>query len=251
LAAVENHLIELLPRKDRLHFLSRCESVELVMSDVLAHPGKETRHAYFPTEGIISLIAPIDGRPALEVGMVGWEGMFCAQLALGVTTQPLHALVQGAGEAWRISASNLRAELETSPALQRILNRYVTVVLAQLATSAACLRFHQIGPRLARWLLMTHDRSHADSFHMTQEFIAYMLGVRRVGITAAAGMFQRNGLISYHRGTMTVLDRTGLEAAACRCYATEKRLYETPLAGIAGPRRSKAVPPPETHAAEA
>ena len=251
MVAVENHLIKLLPRKDRAHLLARCESVELVLSDVLSHPGKETRYAYFPTEGLISLIAPIDGHPALEVGMVGREGMLGAQLALGVATQPLHALVQGSGEAWRISASHLRAELASSPALQRILNRYVAVMMAQLATSAACLRFHQIGPRLARWLLMTQDRAHADNFYMTHEFLAYMLGVRRVGITAAASVFQRGGLIEYHRGSLTVLDRKGLEAAACRCYATDRRTYEKPLAGPAATRRGKAADVAISHAAEA
>ena len=239
LAAVENHLIELLPRKDRARLLAKCESVELVLSDVLLHPGKETRYAYFPTEGLISLIAPIDGHPAIEVGMVGREGMLGAQLALGVATQPLHALVQGAGESWRINASHLRSELASSPALQRTLNRYVAVMMAQLATSAACLRFHQLGPRLARWLLMTQDRAHSDNFHMTHEFLAYMLGVRRVGITAAASAFPRSGLIEYHRGSLTVLDRKGLEAAACRCYATDQRIYDKPLSGARTPKHAK------------
>ncbi|MES2360801.1 MAG: Crp/Fnr family transcriptional regulator [Pseudomonadota bacterium] len=222
---VENHLIELLPRKDRLHLLGLCEPVKLVLAEVLCEPGKPTRHVYFPIEGFISLVAQIDGSPGVEVGMVGREGMLGAQLALGVVTAPLHALVQGPGTAWRIGTRAFRAELEGSPALRRELNRYLYVLMAQLAESAACLRFHQIGPRLARWLLMSQDRSHSSSFEVTQEFLAYMLGVRRVGITAAAGALQRQGLIEYSRGELTVLDRAGLEAAACGCYAADQKAY--------------------------
>ena len=225
MATVENHLIARLPRKDRLRLLALCESVPLVLAKVLCEPGKPTRHVFFPTEGFISLVAPIDGQPALEVGMVGREGMVGAHLALGVVTAPLHALVQGAGMAWRIGTPAFRAELARSAALQRALNRYLYVLMAQLAASAACLRFHQIGPRLARWLLMTQDRARADQFHVTHEFLSYMLGVRRVGITAAAGLLQRGGLIEYRRGELTVLDRPGLEAAACGCYATDRKAY--------------------------
>ena len=222
---VENHLIELLPRKDRLRLLKLCKPVKLVLAEVLSEPGKATRYVYFPTDGFISLIAQIEGSPGVEVGMVGREGMLGAQLALGVMTAPLYALVQGAGVAWRIGTRAFQTELEGSPALQRGLNRYVYVLMSQLAESAACLRFHQIGPRLARWLLMSQDRSHADSFEVTQEFLAYMLGVRRVGITTAAGVLQRSGLIEYSRGQLKVLDRRGLEAAACSCYATDQKAY--------------------------
>lgn len=221
----ENHLIELLPRTDRTRLLAICEPTELVLSEVLSEPGKATRHVYFPTDGFISLVTLVEGHPALEVGMVGREGMVGAQLALGVTTAPLRALVQGAGAAWRIATKSFQAELARSTALQRSLNRYLYVLMGQLATSAACLRYHLIGPRLARWLLMTQDRAHADTFHVTQEFLAYMLGVRRVGVTAAAGALQRSGLIAYTRGELTVLDRAGLEAAACSCYATDRQTY--------------------------
>ena len=180
---------------------------------------------YFPTEGFISLVAMIEGTPGVEVGMVGREGMLGAELALGVPTAPLHALVQGAGASWRIEATAFQRELSASPGLQRSLHRYLYVLMAQLATSAACLRFHQIGPRLARWLLMTQDRANSNSFHVTQEFLAYMLGVRRVGVTMAAGVLQRSGLISYHRGDFTVLDRSSLEAVACGCYAAGRESY--------------------------
>jgi len=224
-AVASNQLIERLPRRDRLRLLGLCEPVQLVLSDVLCEPGKPTRHVYFPTDGFISLVTLIEGSPGLEVGMVGSEGMLGAQLALGVVRVPLHALVQGAGAAWRVRAGAFRDELARSPALQRALNRYLYVLMAQLARSAACLRFHQIVPRLARWLLMSQDRAHAASFHVTHEFLSYMLGVRRVGITTAAGGMQSSGLIEYHRGDLTVLDRHGLEALACGCYAADQRSY--------------------------
>lgn len=226
LSTPENHLIELLPRKDRLHLLALCEPTDLVMNEVLCEPGKPTRHAYFPTEGFISLLTLIDAKPALEVGMVGSEGMLGAHLALGVVTSPLHALVQGPGLAWRIGTVALRGELARSPALQGILNRYLYVLMAQLASSAACLRFHEISQRLARWLLMSHDRADADTFRVTHEFLAYMLGVRRVGITNAAGVLQRAGLIEYRRGELTILNRDGLKASACACYAIDSQSYK-------------------------
>ena len=220
-----NHLIDLLPRNDRLRFIGACENIELPLEQVLCEPGKPTKYVYFPTDGFISLIAVVKGSPGVKVGMVGREGMLGVQLALGVATAPLHALVQGTGTAWRIGTRAFKAELAASPALQNELHRYLYVLMAQLAESTACVRFHQIGPRLARWLLMSQDRSRASSFEVTQEFLAYMLGVRRVGITAAAGALQRNGLIAYSRGKLTVLDRKGLEQAACGCYAADQKTY--------------------------
>ena len=225
LSTPQNHLIELLPRKARLSLLALCEPVDLVMAQVLSEVGIPTRYAYFPTEGFISLVTPIKGKPVLEVGMVGREGMLGTQLALGVRVAPLHALVQGPGAALRVSAVAFRAELARNSALQRGLNRYVYVMMVQLASAASCLRFHQIGTRLARWLLMTQDRAHSDCFQITHEFLAYMLGVRRVGVTTAASELQRSGLIKYHRGKIQVLSRRGLEAAACSCYAADRATY--------------------------
>ena len=195
------------------------------MGEVLAEVGTPTRYVYFPTVGFVSLVTANAGRPALEVGMVGREGMLGAQLALGIQAAPLHAVAQGAGAAWRIDGLEFSTELVRNPALQRGLNRYVYLTMMQLASAASCLRYHQIGPRLARWLLMTQDRAHSDSFHITHEFLAYMLGVRRVGITTAASALQRDGLIRYRRGEIQVLNRRGLKAAACICYAADREAY--------------------------
>ena len=218
-------MIELLPSSSRSRLLAICEPVDLAMGEVLGEVGAPTRHVYFPTVGFVSLVTAIKGRPMLEVGMVGREGMLGAQLVLGVDTAPLHAVVQGGGAAWRIGALEFSRELMRSAPLQRGLNRYVYVTMTQLASAASCLRFHQIEPRLARWLLMTQDRAHSDSFHITHEFLAYMLGVRRVGITTAASVLQREGLIRYRRGEIQVLNRRGLKAAACSCYAADRDAY--------------------------
>lgn len=220
-----NHLINLLPVRDRARLLAACEPVELALGQVLCEPHTPVSHVYYPTEAFISLVAGIDGKPCVEVGLVGSEGMLGAELALGVATVPLHAVVQGTGPALRMTAAEFRRQLTAAPALGKGVHRYLYVLMQQLATSAPCLRFHQIAPRLARWLLMSQDRAHSDNFHVTHEFLAYMLGVRRVGITVAASALQTQGLIEYHRGEVTVLDRKGLEEAACTCYASDRQAY--------------------------
>jgi CRP-like cAMP-binding protein len=225
LSTAENQLIELLPGKARRRLLDISEQVQLVQSDVLGGAGLPTRHVYFPVDGFISLITSIDGKPVIEVGMVGREGMCGAQVALQVLTQPLHALVQGAGRAWRVPISPFRRELVRCAPLRLIMDRYLYVLMLQLAYASACTRFHQIDARLCRWLLMMQDRAHADTFGVTQEFLSFMLGVRRVGISGAAAALQQNNLIEYSRGRVTVLNRKGLEAASCSCYADDRRVY--------------------------
>ncbi len=220
-----NRIFDLLPRKERTRLLAVSEPVQLVLREILCESGKPIRHVYFPTRSFVSLIAVIRDKPVLEVGMVGNEGMVGVTMVLGVKTSPFQLLVQGAGSAWRITARDFCKEFDRSPALLKCIDRYVFVMMSQLSANAACIRFHEIGPRLARWLLMTQDRAASESFRITHEFLSYMLGVRRVGITNAANALQRRGLIKYRRGELTVIDRQGLEGAACGCYATSLQSY--------------------------
>lgn len=225
-SALENRLLAALPRKDREHFLSGCEQVELVFGTILCTHGETIRHVYFPTESIISLMTPADGHSSLEVALVGSEGMYGIPLMLGVDVSPLHAMVQGSGLAWRMDAERFYNELKYSAALQKELNRYIYVLMSQLAQTAVCTRFHVVEERLARWLLMTRDRAHSGVFHITHDFLAHMLGVRRVGVTKAAGSLQKKKLISYRRGDVEIRDLDGLEAASCGCYRADKEAYE-------------------------
>ena len=218
----KNRVIQSLPAQGRARFLSQCELVELVISDTLYEAGASTRHVYFPVRGFVSLVAVIDRDSALEVGMVGPEGMLGIHVALGVNRSPLRALVQGPGDAWRMPIAKFRSELVASAGLRRSIDRYVSVLMGQLATTAACARYHAIQPRLARWLLMSQDRVRSDRFRVTQEFMSFMLGVRRVGVGAAAMALHREGLIDYHRGEVKVIDRPGLERMACSCYASDR-----------------------------
>lgn len=217
-APVVNRLIESLQRGARNGILDRFETVDLAFGTILCEPGHRLRHVYFPLTGFISQVASVGGHPPLELGLIGNEGMLGATLVLGVKSARLRGVVQGPGTSLRMSASQFQRELQDSPALRRRLSRYLYVILTQLAQSAVCARFHEIEARLARWLLLTHDRAHADHFHLTHQYLADMLGVRRSAVTIAAGVLQRRRLIRYTRGEISILNRHGLEAASCECY---------------------------------
>jgi CRP-like cAMP-binding protein len=225
-APVVNRLLAALPVRDRQRLLAECETVELKFTEVLYEPGMRLERVYLPLRGFISLIMPVDDASALEVGLVGNEGMFGIPLVLGVDVSPVRAVVQGAGSALRMEAAPFRRALARSPTLQREVDRYIVVQMTQLAQTAGCTRFHLVEARLARWMLMTQDRAQSSTFHITQEFMAFMLGVRRVGVTKAARSLQDHGLIRYSRGDITVLDRRGLKAASCGCYQADLDAYD-------------------------
>ena len=224
-APAVNRLLQALPSSDLRRVLPEFETVELAFGDVLYTPRERLSHVYFPTSSFISLIMPVD-ESALEVGLIGNEGMFGIPLVLGVDVSPVRAVVQGAGSALRMDAARFCLELGRSQALKREIDRYVFVHLSQLAQNATCTRFHVVEERLARWLLMTQDRAKTNSFHITQEYLAFMLGVRRVGVTKAASSLQKRSLIRYSRGNITVLDRRGLKAASCGCYKADLESYD-------------------------
>jgi len=233
--AVDNSLLAGLPRRDWRRLVGHCEPVNLVFGDILCEPGDRFGHVHFPLSGFISVVATLDAQQPLEMGLIGSEGMLGATLMLGVDTAPMRAVVRGPGSALRMSRAGFRRQLEASSALRRQLARYLYVLMYQLAKSSACTHFHQTSPRLARWLLMTHDRAHANHFHLTHAFLADMLGVRRSSVSLAAAEMQRGGLIAYSRGEITILDRAALERAACPCYEAERADYAR-LSGPGSPR---------------
>jgi CRP-like cAMP-binding protein len=225
-AAILNSLLAALPRRDYLRLLPGLTPVELVFGDVLYEAGDPIRDVYFPSRSLVSLLTLVEGHLALEVGMVGREGMVGIPLALGAEVSPVRALVQGGGPALKMTAARFRAELKRSPPLQRELNRYVHAMMAQISQTAGCNRFHVVEARLARWLLMTRDRVRSGQFRMTHDFLSHMLGVRRVGVTEAASALQQKKLIEYTRGNIRILDDRGLEAACCSCYQIVKDMHE-------------------------
>lgn len=202
-------------------------------------PDEVIRHVYFPRSGYISLITPPGGRESLEVGLVGREGGFGLTVLLDIDKSSIFGVVQGDGTALRIAVAELRRHTEAHAQLRRVLNRYLFVLMGQIAQTACCSRFHRLDARLARWLLMAHDRVQGDVFPLTHTFLGYILGVRRAGVTTVAARLKDDGLITYRRGVIRILDRKGLEALSCRCYREGNELYSTHLsAGQTSPTRS-------------
>ncbi|MDP2238530.1 MAG: Crp/Fnr family transcriptional regulator [Burkholderiales bacterium] len=221
-ASVENSLLAALPHREYRRLLAGLEPVTLTFGEVLYGPGETIRHVYFPNDSLVSLLTLADGHLALEVGLIGCEGMVGIPLVLGHNASLVRALVQGTGTAMRMASAHFLREFRLSLPLQHELYRYTHTLMAQISQTAACNRFHVVEARFARWLLMTHDRVKSDQFCMTHEFLGHMLGVRRVGVTKAAQALQKRKLISYSRGDIVINDRKGLEAAACQCYEVVK-----------------------------
>jgi CRP-like cAMP-binding protein len=225
-----NLLLAALPPEELASILALLDPVRVEVGEVLCEPGDPIRHVYFPHDCLISLLAVAEGRMTLEVGLVGREGMLGSTVALGHETTQTRAVVQRAGTASRMDSDALREAFALSTPLQRVLARYTDTLLAQAIQIAVCSRFHVLEARLARSLLVTRDRLQSDRFHLTHEFLAHALGVRRVGVTKAASALQQAGLINYSRGNIEILDPEGLTAAACTCYEIVKVAGEVPLA---------------------
>ncbi len=231
----QNHLLAALPSEDYQRLSPFLELVPMPLGEVLYESGNELRHVYFPTTAIISLLyVMLDGASA-EIAVVGNEGVIGVALFMGGETMPNRAVVQSAGHAYRLKGQLLKQEFNRSGELQHLLLRYTQALLTQMAQTAVCNRHHSLDQQLCRWLLLSLDRLPTNELSMTQELIANMLGVRREGVTEAAGNLQKTGLITYRRGHITVLDRAGLEARACECYAVVKKEFDRllPEANIA------------------
>jgi CRP-like cAMP-binding protein len=217
-----NRLLATLPKKEYERLLPKLKTVSLVLGEGLYEPGDEIKYVYFPNDSIISLVSQLSKTSWLEVGMVGNEGMAGLAIFMGVSSSSTRALVQGSGTAMRMSSAAVRTEANRLGSLHRLLHRYSHSLLTQVSQSVACNRFHLVNARLARWLLMTNDRLGVNEFPLTQVFLSNMLGVRREGVSKAAGALQAAKLIRYSRGRITLLNRRGLEAKSCTCYAIIK-----------------------------
>jgi CRP-like cAMP-binding protein len=217
-APATNRLLAALPKREYERLRPVLEQVEMPFAEVLYEPGERIRHVYFPNDSIVSLLAEVADRSTLEVGIVGNEGLAGIPVFMGVRASQHRAIIQGEGTAMRMKASVMREESGRAGSLHDLLHLYTHSLLTQLTRSAACNRFHMVDARLARWLLMTGDRQGRDEFRLTQDFISNMLGVRREGVSKAAGVLQQDGLINYSRGRIKILDRAGLEAVSCDCY---------------------------------
>jgi CRP-like cAMP-binding protein len=213
----ENRLLVALPKRDHDRLLPHLEKVTLPLRTILYEADGPIAHVFFPLDGVVSLVI-MDGVFTIEVGIIGNEGLVGTPVFLGSDRSPTKAIAQVPGTALRLEAKVFQNEMTRGGALHGLVQRYTQTMINQISQSIVCNRRHSVEKRMCRWLLMSHDRVGADEFPLTHEFLAQMLGVRRPTVTAVAGTLQKAGLISYHRGNITVLDRKGLEAASCECY---------------------------------
>jgi CRP-like cAMP-binding protein len=221
-----NHLLSLLSEADRERILARCEKLPLNIEAVLYEPGGVMGHVYFPLSGMVSMVIGTEDGGTIEVGVIGNEGMAGTPTALGADRSHVKALIQVQGEFLRMGVRDFRLELQRNSVLSHIVHRFAHALTIQISQSVMCNRMHPMEERICRWLLMAHDRAGTDEIMLTQAFIAEMLGIRRPSVTVAAGLLQKAGFIAYSRGHVTILDRVGLENAACECYAIAHRELE-------------------------
>jgi CRP-like cAMP-binding protein len=228
----QNHLLAALPESERERLFPHLELVPLPLGEALYESGGRLNHVFFPTTAIVSLLYVMEDGASAEIAVVGNEGMVGIALFMGGETVPNRAVVQSAGHAYRLKGQLLKQEFNGSGALQHLLLRYTLALLTQMAQTAVCNRHHSVDQQLCRWLLLSLDRLPSNQLRMTQELIANMLGVRREGVTEAAGKLQRAGLIDYSRGHITVLDRPGLEARVCECYEVVRKEFRRLLPDV-------------------
>jgi CRP-like cAMP-binding protein len=216
--AGENRLLTALPRAEYDRLRPHLQNVSLPLKEILYDASTPISHVFFPLRGVVSLVLVMDGGFSLEVGIIGNEGMVGTPVFLGSQSSPTRAISQVPGEALRLETNVFQEEIKRVGALHGVVQRYTQSMINQISQSAVCNHRHSVEKRMCRWLLMSHDRVGSDDFPLTHEFLAQMLGVRRPSVTATAGILQKAGLISYHRGRVIVLDRNGLEATSCECY---------------------------------
>lgn len=221
-----NHLLAALPQKEWHRWESHLEMMDLKLGQVLYESGGKMHHVYFPIDAIVSLLFVLENGASAEIAVVGNEGIVGVSLFMGGETTPSRAVVQSAGKCLRLSAQILKDEFSNSPPVLHLLLRYTQALITQMTQTAVCNRHHSLDQQLCRWLLLSMDRLMGTQLVMTQELIANMLGVRREGVTEAAGRLQKAGLISYTRGKIEIIDRAGLEARTCECYAVVKKEYD-------------------------
>src|SRR5450755_2665868 len=222
---VPNRLLGALPRKEYQKLLPILEPIKLTFGEILYESHTQIRHVYFPNDCFVSMLTTVDTGRAAEVGLIGSEGMIGIPMALGVAVSPFRAVVQGGGTAMRLKTGDFRRTFSKSAALKREVFLFTHLLMIQIAQTAACNRFHVVTQRMARWMLMTRDRVNSNEFRITQQFLALMLGVRRVGVSVAMCGLRERKFIAYRRGNITILDHGGLVTAACECYKTVKDAY--------------------------